>query len=189
MKRFLANSKGYSLPELLITLAIMGILMAIAVPDYSKWVLRRQVDKETQKLHMDLLLARITAIKNNNNVIVTFTPGNSQYSILDDTNSNGAVDAGETVNTVNLVPRVQFGFSGAINDMENGNNVTSPVFLAGGGNVLTFDPKGQASDSGSMYMIPVGEVTNDLLRAVSVIQTTGSVEYWEYVDSPTPLWK
>lgn len=187
MKRYLANSKGFSLPELLITISVMGILMAIAVPDYSKWVLRREVDKETQKLHMDLLLARVTAIKNNNNVIVTFTPGNNQYSVHDDSNDDG-LTAGDTVKNVILTPKIQFGFSGAINDVETLQNVPTPVFLTGGVNVLTFNPQGQASVSGSMYVIPVGETTNDLLRAVSVIQATGNVDYWEYREGQIPPW-
>lgn len=187
MKRYLTNSKGYSLTEVLVTISIIGIVLATAMPDYSQWVVQRKIDKESQKLYMDLMLARISAIKNNNDVIVTFNVGNNQYQIHDDTDSDGVEDGGETIKIVTLIPQVQFGFFGAVNDPD-GNNVTNTVFLAGGGNIITFNSRGQASDSGSVYVIPVGDVSNDRLQAVSIVQATGSVDRWEYTDGQSPPW-
>ncbi len=187
MKRYLTNSKGYSLTEVLVTISIIGIVLAIAMPDYSQWVVQRKIDKESQNLYMDLMLARISAIKNNNDVIVTFNAGNNQYQIHDDTDSDGVEDGGETIKIVTLVPQVQFGFFGAVNDPD-GNNVTNAVFLAGGGNIITFNSRGQASDSGSVYVIPVGDVSNDRLQAVSIVQATGSVDLWEYTAGQSPPW-
>ncbi len=190
MKRYLANSKGYSLPELLSTLAVLGIVLAMAVPDYSKWVLKRQINAESQKLYMDLMLARISAIKNNNDVIVTFNAGSNQYQIHDDTDSDGIVDAGETVKNVTLIPQVQFGFfGGSIIDME-GNSVSTSVYLVSGGSTVTFNSKGQASDSGSVYLIPGSDIgeSNGRLRAISIVQATGSVDRWEYTDGQSPPW-
>jgi len=139
---------------------------------------------------MDLMLARITAIKSNNDVIVTFNAGNNQYSIHDDSNSDGAENGGETVKNVTLIPQVQFGFfGGSVVDTE-GNSVSSPVYLAGGGSVLTFNSRGEASDSGSVYLIPGSDVSqsNDRLRAISVVQATGSVDYWKYSQGQSPPW-
>lgn len=190
MKRYLANWNGYSLTELLVTISVLGIVLAMAVPDYSKWVLKRQINAESQKLYMDLMLARISAIKNNNDVIVTFNAGNNQYQLHDDTDSDGVEDGGETIKIVTLIPQVQFGFfGGSVIDME-GNSVNSAVYLAGGGSVLTFNSKGQASDSGSVYLIPASDAgqSNDRLRAVSVIQATGSVDYWKYNEGQSPPW-
>lgn len=190
MKRFLTNSNGYSLTEQLITIAVLGIVLAIAVPDYSKWVLKRQINAESQKLYMDLMLARMSAIKNNNDVVVTLNAGNNQYRIHDDTDSDGVEDGGETIKNVTLIPQVQFGFFGGTVIDTEGNVVNSAVYLAGGGSVLTFNSKGQASDSGSVYLIPKtdsGE-SNDRLRAVSVVQATGSVDRWEYSQGQSPPW-
>ncbi len=189
MKKYLANSKGFSLTELLITMSIAGILGAIAIPDYSQWALRRQVDKESKKLYMDLLLARISAIKNNNNVIVNIDAPANQYTVHNDINNDTNVDGGETLKTISLIPKVQFGFFGAgVND-PNGNPVNNPVSFADGTSAITFNPRGQASTSGSVYLIPTSEAgqSNSLLRSIYVLQATGNVEFWQYLTA-TNTW-
>jgi len=191
MKRFLANSEGFSVTELLIVMTIMGILGAIVAPDFSKQALMRQVDGESKKLSLDLMVARISAIKNNNNVVVRLNnPAANQYTVHNDINGDFNVDGGETLKTVPLNPRVQFGFFGAgVND-PNGNPINNPISLADGTSTITFNSRGQASTSGSVYLIPTSEIgqSNNLLRAINVIQATGSVEYWEYLTA-TNTWK
>lgn len=190
IKRLLSNQIGSSLLELVTIVAMVGILASVAVPNYSNWVLKRQVERDAKSLSLELMLARIVAIKNNNNVRVTFNVAGNQYTVHDDTNSDGNVNGAEIINTILLNPRIQFGFFGAgINDPD-GAAVNTSVSLSGGGTILTFNPRGQASDTGSMYLIPVSEVvqSNLLLRAVSVIQTTGSVDYWEY-NAGTNTWQ
>lgn len=184
MKQLLANSKGYNIIELVVVMGIVAIFSASAIPNYSRWVLKRQVDGEAKKLSMDLQLARISAIKNNNNVVVTFNnPAANQYTVHDDTNNDNVVNGVEIVKTVPLMPRVSFGVFGAGIIDPNGTLIVNPITLSTGGTVLTFNSRGQASASGSVSLIPTSEVglSNNLLRSVSFIQATGNVEYWEYI--------
>lgn len=190
MQRFLANAKGTSIMELVAVLAIIGIFASVAIPNYSQWALRRQVDAESKKLSLELQLARISAIKNNNNVVVNFNVGANQYTIIDDTDNSGAANGAETVKTVPLNPKVSFGFSGAGIIDPNGNAVANSVALSIGGTNLTFNSRGQTDAAGSVYLIPTSEIgqSNVLLRGITIIQATGNIELWEYNLGQVPLW-
>ncbi|MFQ5450989.1 MAG: GspH/FimT family pseudopilin [Nitrospinaceae bacterium] len=187
MKRISNNQSGFTLVELVSLLVVLGILMGIAIPNYSQWVENYKISAESQKLYLDLMLARSSAVKNNNNVIFTFEPGNNRYRIHNDTNENGVEDPGEGVKVVNLDPKVAYGINGTVLDMD-GNTISSAVFLGGGGSSIIFDSRGQASTSGSAYLIPVNDLgaQNDRVRAVSVIAATGSVDIWKYDGSASP---
>ena len=128
-------------------------------------------------------MARTTAIKNNNDVVVSFNEATNTYTILNDINNNGNVNAGETLLTRTLQNNVQFGFSGAdITDMDGNSGVIEKVQF-GGSDVVTFDARGQASVSGFLFLIHNNHLTanyNGQLRGISVTQGTGSAELWEF---------
>lgn len=189
-KRLFGNQRGAALIEMVTVVSIVGILVAVAAPNYSKWAEKRLINAESQKLYLDLMLARSSAIKNNNNVIFTFNAGANSYKIHDDTDGDGTEDTGENVKSVSLDARVQFGFFGSsITDMD-GNVVSASVALVGGGNIITFDSVGQASTGGSAYLIHGSDASesNDQLRAVSIIEATGSVDLWKYDTGQSPPW-
>jgi len=188
-KEIVCNQRGSSLIEMITVVVIFGILMAVAAPNYSKWLEKRVINAESQKLYFDLMLARSSAIKNNNNVICTFDTGSNSYKIHDDTNGDGA-ESGETVKSVSLDSRVQFGFVGSsITDID-GNTVNTPVALVGGGSVITFDSRGQASTGGSAYLIHGSDLnqSNYRVKAVSVVEATGGVDLWKYDSGQSPPW-
>ncbi|MDO8812680.1 MAG: GspH/FimT family pseudopilin [Gallionella sp.] len=61
---------GFTLPELLIVLAVAGILAAIAVPSFQSLTQSQQVKNASFELFSNLSLARSEAIKRNANVTV-----------------------------------------------------------------------------------------------------------------------
>ena len=60
-RRFVGDCKGFSLPEALIVVAILGILVAIAVPSWFGVVEGRRVDSAANQLAADLRLAHTRA--------------------------------------------------------------------------------------------------------------------------------
>ncbi len=190
MKDRVHNNKGYTLVELLVILVVLAILAAFAIPNYSQWAERYEINGEARKLYLDLQLARITALRNNNNVVITFDTGTNSYLIHNDTDSDGVQDGGENLKNVSLEHNVQFGFYGtSVTDMD-GNLVNSPLTLVAGGSVITFNARGEASTSGSMYLIHGSDVGvgNHRLKGISVVDATGAVELWEYDSSLNPPW-
>ena len=62
--------------------------MAIGIPNFSKWKEKYEINGQAQKVYFDMMLARSTSVKNNNNVSVTFDVSKNLYKVHDDTNSD-----------------------------------------------------------------------------------------------------
>jgi len=63
---------GFTLVELMVTIGIMAIIMAIALPAYSSWRERTAVTNASLALHAHLKQARIIAVSDNRCVEVRF---------------------------------------------------------------------------------------------------------------------
>jgi len=62
---------GFTLPELMIVLAVAGILAALAVPSFQSLTQSQQAKNASFELFSSLSLARSEAIKHNGNVTLT----------------------------------------------------------------------------------------------------------------------
>ena len=185
----LKSREGFTLIETIMVLVVVGIIMAIGAPNFSKWKEKHEINGQAQKVYFDLMLARTSAVKNNNLVRVTFNTTSHTYTIHDDTNDDGTQDSGEAVKSVALENDINFAYNTGITDID-GNTISAPVSF-GGSQVVTFDSRGQASASGSVFLLHTSDIgsTNDRARSISVLQATGAVDYWTYDGSITPTWK
>ena len=152
-------------------IAFIAIIMAIGIPNFSKWKEKYEINGQAQKVYFDMMLARSTSVKNNNNVSVTFDIDKNLYKVHDDTN-NDSVE--------------EFGYVPGLRDID-GNMVTSPVFLESG-NTVTFNRRGQASKGGSIFLIHKNDigVSNNRLRSINILKATGAVDYLKYDIKATP---
>ena len=183
---------GFTLMELMIVVAIIAILSSIAVVSSSGSIDTIKANMASTTVALTLSRARIRAITENNNYIVTFiienpiTVGTSGYlmEIHDDNNRNGVRDSGEKVELEYLNKGVPF-------DLLSGNDLycitpTSSTMADGivfPDNKVTFYPRGNASDSGEIYIVPVkskekGRIHNR--RAISLEKVTGKPIIWKF---------
>lgn len=113
--RPLYNPQGYSLVEVLTALGIVGILTVIVVPNTQVWIDHYRLSGAARLVWGDLQSAKMTAIKSNQSITVTFNSTTS-YSFS---------QAGSTIFSRNLSQEYP-----AITVVKNG------------GGVLTFGPTG-----------------------------------------------
>ena len=85
----------------LVTLALAGIMLAVAVPGYLKVMPRHRLNGAVRQLTGDLMWARMKAIQRNNRHRIFFLDDH-QYRILDDSDNDGVAAPGEWTLTRDL---------------------------------------------------------------------------------------
>ena len=88
------KQSGFTLIEMMIIIAIMGIFAGIAVPNFLSYMPKHRLNGAARQVMGDLMAARMKAVSLNHRVKVFFY-SNHQYKICDDANDNGTVDYGE----------------------------------------------------------------------------------------------
>ena len=103
---------GFSLIELVVVAAIIGLLAAIASPMAAKWIRRSGDVAAYSSVRQVLALARLEAIKRSANIVVEISLSSEnriRFLTFQDLNGNCVQDVGEpTLGDVQLSPRIHF---------------------------------------------------------------------------------
>ena len=145
-----AAARGVTLVELLIGLALAGVLLAVAVPGYSEWIARAELANHAQQLAGSLALARSEAIKRGERVNLCRTPDGRQcgdgagweagWLVHVDADRDGRVGAGEPVLRVEpaAAPGIRVQANRPLADYVSFTGIGSARLLAGGLQMGTF---------------------------------------------------
>lgn len=102
---------GFTAIELLVTVGIVGVLAALAAPNFSVLIERWRVRQAAEQLQSTLHYARSEAIKRGGRVVIQKIPNNTNgcttasnnkdwdcgWNVCEDTNNNGACNASEPI--------------------------------------------------------------------------------------------
>ena len=134
------NRRGFTLLEMMIVVVIIGIMAAVAVPNFQIWVSNQRLRDDMSQIEGDLQIARMTAINRAAPVTVAFNqPAAAQYTIfIDDGGGGGAArDLAQNGTEVTVLQRT----------LKSG--ITFSLLDFNGGAVLLFNPKGFRSSPSS----------------------------------------
>lgn len=169
MEAMIAKNRGVTLVELLVAVAVLGVLLMVAVPSFTAMIVNNRLKGYANAMVSTLQLARSEAIKRNKRVALckssngTSCAGNWQdgWIIFVDTNNNGTADAGE-----DIIHR--------INALATGYTLSGNTNIA---NYVSYTPQGvtqlttNAMQSGTFTLCPPAPA-GGRFRLV-VISTTG----------------
>jgi len=96
------NTSGFTVFELTIVLAILGIVASIAVPSFSRWRGEAKMRSAVNIMRGDLEVAKSRAVRENDFVVVDFVA--TGYTIFIDDNANNSQDSGEQLLINRLLP-------------------------------------------------------------------------------------
>lgn len=127
------TQRGFTLIEVVVTMAIVGILAMIAIPNMMSWRQERQMQGTARVFYSDLQRARFTAIREAEPVSFVVAVPSGDYSAFLDPNQNYVLDAGEKL---------------ICDEKVVANVIVQNVTLAG--NRTQFNSRGMAAETGSL---------------------------------------
>jgi type IV fimbrial biogenesis protein FimT len=156
-KRVRTRERGFSLVEMMVTLVLMAIAMATAIPAFTRYLHGNSVRGASLELAAHFRLARQRAVTEGVPQIVAWSDTAGTHRIVADVNENGTIDNGEPVLGPYTLPQQV--------SLEN------PDSLGFTGDQVIFVRAGGASETGRLVLSSeLGES-----RSVLLLGPTGQV--------------
>ena len=103
--KIMQKSSGFTLMELMITIAIIAIMSAVVIPNLISWFPQYRLNVAAREMVSTIQMARLKAIKGNTDIILAVNVLGDNVTVFED-NGAGSVDAdnnGILDNAVNWV--------------------------------------------------------------------------------------
>ena len=92
------KNSGFTLIEVMVTIGIIAIISAIAIPNYISWLPKHRMGGATRDVYSAMQYARIRAVKEKTNVVINFNAGADSYRIFIDDGRGGGTANDNTQN-------------------------------------------------------------------------------------------
>ena len=158
MKKFMKwekmkNKRGFTLIEVIVVMAVIGIMATIAIPAISSWLPNYRLKAAARDLYSTMQKARMLAVKTNRDTAVIFVPATSKYELCDDWDSASTSCTGniETFDLTLLPNGIGYGHGSATAPVPVGAFPADEVSYISPVNVATFNSRG-LGNAGYVYL-------------------------------------
>ncbi len=92
MRKIMRKESGFTLIELMVTIAIVLIMASIAVPSFLSWLPKQRLRTAMTDLVADIQSIKLRAIKENRNWAIVFNTATDRYYLCSDDGANNLWD-------------------------------------------------------------------------------------------------
>jgi type IV fimbrial biogenesis protein FimT len=146
-------ARGFTLIEIAIVLAVIGIVLALGAPGFSAWIQNTQIRSATESMMTGIKLARAEALKRNATVRFQIMTSTDATCGLSTSGTNWVVSVDEATSLCDVTDPEATPF---IVRVKPGDEGTSNVVYAASQSSINFDALGRVTP------VPVGDVTVDI---------------------------
>ena len=146
LRNFRQNARGFTLAEIMVTLVIFSIVMAVCFPMLAKSNRNHRLLGAASKIEAALTNARSTALTQQTPVRVSFSAETNTLLVTQDTNRDGRFDT--LMRAINIDSVVLF-----------------TIITFDGGSTVTFDQLGVPDNPGTVLLGNGGDIGQQVLVA------------------------
>ncbi|UCV02491.1 GspH/FimT family pseudopilin [Dechloromonas denitrificans] len=167
---------GITLIEVMISLVVMGILLALGTPSFSRWIQSSQIRNSAEAIQNGLTLARAEAVRRNTSVRFQLVSTVTDSCALSDAGRNWVISLDDPTGSCdnapsdNVAPRI-------VQTRASGEGSPNAVINANGTSVITFNSMGQANTAATIDVTnPTGgNCSANAMRCLRVTVSTGGL--------------
>ena len=165
----MTNKKAFTLVELMVVIAIFGIIVLIAAPNLVTGLPKYRIKRAARDMTSKIRAARSEAIKTSSNITIEFNTTTNKYKIGEDWYPNGS-----------LSDHYGSGVSFGVGNSGESDECTFPDNADGNCNV-TFNSRGISNATGNDLAIYLTNTEDTAYRIV--INTAGNISLQQWIGS------
>jgi type IV fimbrial biogenesis protein FimT len=164
-------ARGFTLIELAIVLAVIGVVLALGAPGFSAWIQNTQIRSATDSMLTGIKLARAEALKQNTVVRFQLMTSTDASCGLSTSGTNWVVSVSDATNLCNVTDPSAAPLIVRIKPSDEG---TSNVVYSASQSCIAFDSLGRVITTPVPGCIPAGDVAIDITNPAGGACVTAS---------------